>query len=34
MTPPWDTPNVPLSILAFVAGIVLGLLGVLRKEKP
>ncbi len=34
MTPPWDTPNVPLSILAFVAGIVLGLLGALRKERP
>lgn len=34
MTPPWDTPNVPLSILAFVAGVVLGLLGALRKERP
>jgi len=34
MTPPWDTPNVPLSILAFVAGIVLGLLGACHKEKP
>lgn len=34
MTPPWETPNVTLSVLAFVAGIVLGLLGVWRKEKP
>ena len=34
MTPPWATPTVPLSILAFVAGIVLGLLGAFHKEEP